>query len=74
MTSFLVISCHMVFKFAYFVEMTKGYQPAKFNAVDCLGRVLQRDNKNTIMTSIHMLGLKISIFCETDISYQPAKL
>ena len=54
----------MVFKFVYFGELTKGLQ--SFNAVDCLGQVLQRDYKNKMMTSFHILGFIISIFCETD--------
>ena len=60
----------MAFKFAYFVDLTKGYQPEKFNVVDCLGQVLQRDYKNTIMTSLRrhfiFLGFEISVFYETE--------
>ena len=60
-----VISCHMVFKFAYFVELTKAISLQSFNAADCLSQVLLRDYKSTMMTSL-FLGFEISIFCETD--------
>ena len=50
------LSCHFLshgFKLAYFEEFTKGYPACKvFNAVDCLGQVLQRDYKNTMMMSL----------------------
>ena len=59
----------MVLKYVYSVEFPKVYQPAKFSAVDCLGQALQRDYKNTMMTSLWrhfiILGFKIFIFCET---------
>ena len=65
----------MVLKFAYLVELTKVYQPAK---VQCCRlsessstEGLQKHNDDVIMTSFHTLGFKISIFCETD--YQPPK-
>ena len=62
----------MVFKFAYFVEFTKGYQPGKFQCCRFSGSsfIKKRDYKNTVMTSLWrhfiFLGFKISIFCETD--------
>ena len=46
-----IISCHMVFKFAYFVE-PKSVSLQSFNAVNCLDQVLQRDYQNTMMTSL----------------------
>ena len=57
----------MVFKFVYLVDLIKGYQPENFNDVNCLGQVLQRNYKNTMMTSLLrnfiVLGFKIFIFC-----------
>ena len=48
-------------------NLPKAISLQSFNAVDCLGQVLQRDYKNNddvIMTSF--LGFEISTFCETD--------
>ena len=60
----------MVFKFVYFVEHTKGYQPAKFLCCrlsgSCFTEGLQKHNDGVIMTSFHILGFEISMFCETD--------
>ena len=59
----------MVFKFAYFVELTKGYQPANFQycrlSGSSLTEELQKHNDDVIMTSFHILGFEISVFCET---------
>ena len=58
----------MAFKFAYFMELTKGYQPAKFQFCRLYGSSftegLQKHNDDVIMTSFHIF--EISIFCETD--------
>ena len=60
----------MVFKFAYFVELTKGYQPAKFQCCrlseSSFTEGLQKHHDDVIMTSFNFLGLEISVFCETD--------
>ena len=69
MTSLYVISCHMVFKFEYFVEFTKSYQPALFQCCRLSGSSftgrLQKHNDDFIMTLFMILGFEISIFCET---------
>ena len=55
----------MVLKFAYFVELTKGYQPAKFQCYRLFGSSftegLQKHNDDVIMTSFHSFGFEISI-------------
>ena len=60
----------MVFKFAYFVELTEGYQPAKFQCRKLSGSSftegLQKHYDDVIMTSVHLLGFEIFIFCETN--------
>ena len=60
----------MVFEFAYFVDLTKDYQPAKFQCCRLSGSSftegLQKHNDDIIMTSFHIFGIRISIFCETD--------
>ena len=60
----------MVFKFAYFVELTKGYQSEKFQCCRLSGASftegLQNPNDDCIMMSFHIWGFEISIFCETD--------
>ena len=60
----------MVFKFTYFVELTKGCQPANFQCYRLSGsnftEGLQKHNDDVIMTSFPVLGFEISIFCETD--------
>ena len=61
----------MVFKFAYFVELTKGYQPAKFQCWVKFYRGIGKHNDDVFMTSFHILGFEMSIFCET--GYQLAK-
>ena len=49
-----IISSYVVFKFANFVEFTKGYQPAKFQCCKLLGSSfmerLQKHNDDVIMT------------------------
>ena len=49
-------------------NLPKAISLQSFNAVDCLGQVLQRDYKNddVIMTHFIFLGFEISTFCETD--------
>ena len=68
----------MVLKFAYFVELTKGYQPAKFQCCRLSGSSftegLQKHNDDIIMTSFHIFGdSKFLYFVKLIISYQPAK-
>ena len=67
----------MVFKFAYFVEFTKGYQPTKFQCRRLSGsgftEGLQKHNDDVIMTSFFILGFEISIFAQLVMSYQPTK-
>ena len=57
----------MVFKFAYFVELTKGYQPGaislqSFSSVDCLNPIytegLQTHNDDVIVKSFHSFGIQ----------------
>ena len=52
----------MVFKFAYFVELTKAISLQSFNAVDCLGKGLteglQKHNDGVIMTSFYTFGIR----------------
>ena len=59
----------MVFKFAYFVDFTKGYKAAKFQFCRLSGSSFtegsQKHNDDVMMTSFHTLGFKISIFCKT---------
>ena len=66
MTSFLVTWCsnlHILW------TLPNAICLKTFNAVNCLGQVLQRNYKNTMMTSLWrhftFLGLEISIFGET---------
>ena len=51
----------MVFKFAYFVEFTKGYQTGKFQCCGLSGSSftegLQKQNDDVIMTSFHDFGI-----------------
>ena len=51
----------MVFKFARFVELTKGYQPAKFQSCRLSGsgftEGLQKDDDDLIMTSFDIFGI-----------------
>ena len=55
---FLVI----VFKFAYLLELTKGYQPAKFQYCKLSGsnfaEGLQKHNDDVIMTSFHIFVIR----------------
>ena len=59
----------MVFKFAYLVDLTKGYQPEKFQCCklseSSFTEELQKYNDDVIMTSLHILGFEIFIFCES---------
>ena len=64
----------MVFKFSYFVELTKGYQLQKFQycrlCVTSLTEGLQKHNDDVIMTSFHFI---FHIFVKLIINYQPVK-
>ena len=48
----------MVFKFAYLVDLTKGYQPEKFQCFELSGlsftEELQKYNDDVIMMSLHI--------------------
>ena len=59
----------MVFKFAYFMELTKGYQLAKFQCSRLSGSSftegLQKHNDDVIMTLFHTFGNRNLQFCET---------
>ena len=51
----------MVFKFAYFVELSIDYQPAKFqycrlSLASVIDR-LRKHNDDVIMTSFHVVGI-----------------
>ena len=50
-------------------NLPKAIRVQSFHTVDCLCQVLQRDYKNTMMTSLWrhfiFLGFEVSIFCET---------
>ena len=52
----------MVFKFAYFVELTKGYQPTKFQCSKLYGSAftegLEKHNDDIIMMSFHIFGIQ----------------
>ena len=56
-----IISGHMVFNFAYFVELRIDYQPAKFQCCRLsLARFIDRLRKNNddvIMTSFDVVGI-----------------
>ena len=64
----------MIFKFAYFVELTKGYQPAKFQCCRLSGsrftKGLQKHNDDVIS---YFWYSKFPYFVKPVISYQPAK-
>ena len=51
----------MVFKFAYFVDLTKGYQPEKFQCFklswSSFTEELQKYNDDVIMMSLHFFGI-----------------
>ena len=74
MTSFLVTwssDLHILW------NLPKAISLQSFSSVDCLGQVLQRDHKNTMMTSCWphfiLLRFKFQYFVKLVISYQPAK-
>ena len=50
----------MVFEFAYLVDLTKDYQPKKFEYCNlsgsCFTEELQKYNNDVIMTSFHIFG------------------
>ena len=61
----------MVFKFAYFVELTKGFQPAKLQCCKLSGSSftegLQKHSGDVIMTSCDIFRIRnFHIFCEAD--------
>ena len=59
----------MVFKVAYFVEFTKGYQPAEFQfcrlSESSFTDGSQKHNDNVMMTSFHTFVIQNSIFFKT---------
>ena len=68
----------MVFKFAYFVAFTKGYQPANFQFCRFSGSSctegLPKHNDDIIMTSFHTFRIQnFKHFVKLVIRYQPAK-
>ena len=71
MTSFLVTwfsNLHILW------NIPKAISLQSFNAVEFLGQVLQRDYKNTMMTSFLIFkDSKFLYFVKQIISYQPAK-
>ena len=74
MTSFLITwfsNLHFLW------NLPKAIALQSFSAVECLGQVLQRDYKNTMMTSLWrhfmILDSKFPYFIKLVISYQPAK-
>ena len=64
----------MVVKFVYFVEFTKGYQPAKFQLCRLSGSSfkgeLQKHNDDVIS---YFWDSKFQYFVKLVISYEPAK-
>ena len=52
----------MVFKFTYLVDLTKGYQPEKFQCCKCSGssftEELEKYNDDVIMTSLNIFGMR----------------
>ena len=56
-----IISCHIDFKFAYFVELDEGYQPTNFQCCRLSGSSfterLQKHNDSNIMTSFQTFGI-----------------
>ena len=52
----------MVFKFAYLVDLTKGYQPEKFECCKLFGssstEELHKYNDDVIMTSLYNFGMR----------------
>ena len=71
MTSFLVTwfsDLHILWNLPNAISMQS------FNPVDCLGQVLQRDYRNTMMMLFHIFwNSKFLYFVKLIISYQPAK-
>ena len=68
----------MVFKFAYLVDLTKGYQPEKLQCCKLSGssftEELQKYSDDIIMTSCHSFwDSKFSYFVHLLIGYQSAK-
>ena len=67
----------MVFKFAYLLDLTKGYLPEKFQCCKLSGssftEELQKYNDDVIMTSFTFWNSKFSCFVNLLISYQSAK-
>ena len=68
MTCYDVISCHIVFEFAYFVELTTGYQRAKFHccslSVSSFTEGLEKHNYEVTLTSFHIFGIQnLHILC-----------
>ena len=57
-----IISCYKVFKFAYFVELTKGYQPQKCQCCRLCGSSfiegLQKHTDDVIMMLFHIFGIQ----------------
>ena len=51
----------MIFKFAYFVDLTKGYEPEKFQCYKFSGsgvtEELQDHSVDIIMMSLHSFGI-----------------
>ena len=68
----------MVFKFAYFVEFNKGYQPAKFQFCRLSGSSFtegsQKQIDDVMMTSFHTFGIQNSIFCKTGYKLSTCKV
>ena len=68
----------MVFKFAYFVESTKGYQPTRFQfcrlSRSSFTEGLLKRNDDVMVTSFHTFGIQnFKYFVKLVISYQPTK-
>ena len=60
----------MVFKFAYLVDLTKGYQSEKFQCFklsrSSFTEELQKYNDDVIMTSLYIFGIRnFHIICES---------
>ena len=63
----------MVFKFLYFVDLSKGYQPETFQCCKLSGsRFREELQKHNDVTSQYLV-FKIAHFAELNRSYQPAK-
>ena len=59
----------MAFRFAYLLELTKGYLSEKFQCCKLSGssftEELQKYNDDVIMTSLHILKFEMVIFFES---------